>query len=249
MTIELARRGLTAVLLDIEGTTTPISFVHDVLFSYARTHLRDYLERHDGSSELNEVVRRLRDEHLADVSGGEQPPPLVLSDREPTLDSIAAYLTWLMDRDRKSPALKLLQGHIWERGYQAGELRGQVYDDVAPAIRRWRDHGIVVAIYSSGSELAQRRLFESTSHGDLTPLMSGFFDTGVGAKVEAGSYRRIAGALDRPVGQVLFVSDVSRELQAACEAGLSVVLSLRPGNAPQSDAGRYEQVTSFDQIR
>jgi 2,3-diketo-5-methylthio-1-phosphopentane phosphatase len=249
VTIELARRGLTAVLLDIEGTTTPIAFVHDVLFSYARTHLRDHLERQDGSNEIGEVLRRLRDEHAADVAAGLHPPPLDLSRRRQAIDSTAAYLTWLMDRDRKSPALKLLQGHIWERGYQAGELRGQVYDDVAPALRRWRDGGVTVAIYSSGSELAQRRLFESTMHGDLTPLFAGFFDTAVGAKVEADSYRRIARALDRPVERILFVSDVSRELRAARDAGLAVVLSLRPGNAPQGDDGQYDQVTSFDEIR
>ena len=249
MTIELARRGFSAVLLDIEGTTTPIAFVHEVLFSFARAHLGSHLARHYESSEMNEVIRRLVDEHAEDVARGSGPPPLNLSTRTPALESVATYVTWLMDRDRKSPALKLLQGHIWERGYQAGELRGEVFEDVPPAIRRWHNDGIVVAIYSSGSELAQRRLFESTPHGDLTPLFSAFFDTGVGAKVEAESYRRIARALGQPAGQVLFVSDVSRELDAAREAGLAVVMSLRPGNAPQPDADGYDQVTSFDEIR
>lgn len=249
MTIDLARRGLTAVLLDIEGTTTPIAFVHDVLFSFARTHLRGHLESHFDSTPMKEVVRRLGAEHAGDVAAGFHPPALSLAARETAIESSVAYVTWLMDRDRKSPALKLLQGHIWERGYQSGELRGQVFDDVPPAIRRWRERGVVVAIYSSGSELAQRRLFESTGHGDLTPFIAGFFDTAVGAKVDAGSYRRIAGALDRPVESVLFVSDVSPELSAARDAGLAVVLSLRPGNAPQPDAGRYDQVTSFDEIR
>ena len=153
-----------------------------------------------------------------------------------------------MDRDRKSPGLKLLQGLIWEAGYRAGELRGQVYPDVPPAIRRWRAAGLRVAIYSSGSELAQRRLFESTEHGDLTPLLSGFFDTGVGAKVASDSYARIAAALDVPPAAILFVSDVTRELTAAREAGLQVVLSIRPGNSAQPGSEAFERIESFDEL-
>jgi len=159
-----------------------------------------------------------------------------------------AYATWLMDDDRKSPALKHWQGLIWEEGYQAGLLHGEVYEDVPPAIRRWRDAGIDVAIYSSGSELAQRRLFASTGHGDLTPLVVGFFDTRVGAKVEPASYLRIAAALGHTPAEVLFVSDVTRELRAAADAGCRTVLSLRPGNPTQPDADAHLQVRSFEDI-
>ena len=153
-----------------------------------------------------------------------------------------AYVDWLMDRDRKSPGLKLLQGLIWERGYQAGELRGEVYPDVAPAIRRWRDAGIVVAIYSSGSELAQRLLFESTPAGDLTPLLSGFFDTAVGAKTSVDSYTHIAQRLGEPPNACLFISDVTSELNAARAAGFATVLSLRPGNVRQPDAAAWPAI-------
>ena len=144
-----------------------------------------------------------------------------------------------MDRDRKSPALKALQGYIWEWGYLSGELRGQVFPDVPRAIERWRAEGRDVAIYSSGSVLAQRRLFESLPEGDLTPLIVGFFDTAVGAKTSAESYATICRELKRTPGEVLFISDVTKELAAARAAGLQVRLSIRPGNPPQPDAAEY----------
>lgn len=244
MTIRLADRGLRVVLLDIEGTTTPIAFVHDVLFPFARAHLASFLHTHGGDAEVAEVRRRLAREYAEDLARGETVPEGAFD----SSDAIAPYVTWLMDRDRKSPGLKLLQGQIWEAGYRAGELRGQVYPDVPPAIRRWRAAGLRVAIYSSGSELAQRRLFESTEHGDLTPLLSGFFDTGVGAKVASDSYGRIAAALDVRPAAILFVSDVTRELTAAREAGVQVVLSLRPGNSAQAGAEQFERVVSFEEL-
>jgi enolase-phosphatase E1 len=153
-----------------------------------------------------------------------------------------------MERDRKSPGLKELQGLIWEQGYQTGDLRGLVYEDVPPAMRRWKRMGIGVAIYSSGSELAQRRLFESTRHGDLTPLITAFFDTRAGAKVDAGSYHRIADALRCPADRILFVSDVTRELVAASAAGCVPRLIERPGNVVQPDADRFSVVTSLDEV-
>jgi enolase-phosphatase E1 len=219
-----------AVLLDIEGTTTPIAFVYDVLFPFARTHLREYVEDPENAAEVDAISDALK-------AAGEW------------RGAVRASAEWLMDRDVKSPALKQLQGRIWERGYRAGALSGQLYPDVAPAIRRWRGRGVDVAIYSSGSALAQRLLFGSTSDGDLTPLLSGFFDTSVGAKISADSYRRIAGELGHAPGGVLFVSDVTTELRAAREAGLQVVLSIRPGNSPQADAQDFESIRSFDEIR
>jgi enolase-phosphatase E1 len=246
--IRLAGLGLRAVLLDIEGTTTPIAFVHDVLFPFARARLPEYLTVHAGSADVAEVGRRLAAEHAADVARGEQPPPLVTREGTASPASLAAYASSLMDLDRKSPGLKLLQGLIWEDGYRAGYLRGQVFADVSGAIRRWHGAGIDVAIYSSGSELAQRLLFQSTEHGDLAPLIKAFFDTAVGAKIESPSYARIASALGRKPAEILFVSDVATELTAAREAGLAVVLSIRPGNPEQADAERFENITSLDQI-
>ena len=238
-------RAPSVVLLDIEGTTTPIAFVHEILFPFARTHVRDFLRVHSGAPEVREAVRLLAAEHAGDVAGGERPPAWTPGGSG---EALVPYVAWLMDRDRKSPGLKLLQGQIWEEGYQAGQLRGQVYPDVPSAIRRWHAAGRRVAIYSSGSEIAQRRLFQSTEHGDLTPLIDRFFDTAVGAKVAAASYTRIADALGVAPSSVLFVSDVTRELAAAREAGTAVVLSLRPGNQPQTDAGAYRSVRSFDEL-
>ena len=240
--IGLAQRGIRAVLLDIEGTTTPIAFVHEVLFGFARAHLHAFVVKHRHTSEMADVERRLRAEHAADVARGEAPP--FFTDAAAALE---AYVLWLMDRDRKSPGLKLLQGQIWEEGYRSGALRGQVFDDVPGAIRRWHGAGAAVAIYSSGSEPAQRRLFESIDQGDLTPYIAAFFDTAVGAKVESKSYERIAAALDLRPHEILFVSDIVRELDAARAAGMPVVLSLRPGNPPQAAAG-LETVRNLDEI-
>ena len=239
--IRLADLGIRLVLLDIEGTTTPIAYVHDVLFSYARQHLPMYLERRRQAPEVREAERLLIGERAADEANGEHPPPLAAG------GDLAPYALWLMDRDRKSPGLKLLQGHVWEEGYQAGALRGQVYDDVPGAIARWRRAGVEIAIYSSGSELAQRRLFESTPGGDLTPHLSGFFDTAVGAKRDPASYARIAQDIARRPDEVLFVSDVTAELDAARLAGCHTALCHRPGNTPQA-SGTHPVVHTFDDI-
>lgn len=242
MTLSLDGLGVGAVLLDIEGTTTPIAFVHETLFPFARARLSAHFRDTWETPDTREAVALLEAEHRADVAAGEAPP--AWDDAAP---AVAAYAAWLMDRDRKSTGLKLLQGHIWERGYQDGRLHGEIYPDVAPAIRRWRAAGRQVAIYSSGSALAQRRLFASVDTGDLTPLFAGFFDTRVGAKVDAGSYRRIASELGVEPGSMLFVSDVVRELDAARAAGLVTALSVRPGNPPQPDAG-CAAIRSFDEL-
>ena len=244
MTVRLGARGVGCVLLDIEGTTTPMSFVHDVLFRFARQHLESYLRDERNSATRRDIVYRLRAEHTEDVARGESPPPY-----EDGIGWPLAYLRWLMDRDRKSPALKQLQGLIWERGYQAGELRGQVFPEVSSAIRTWRASGIDVAIYSSGSELAQRRLFESIEDGDLTPFITAFFDTAVGPKQSAESYANIARALGRDPAGILFVSDVTAELAAARAAGMQVLLSIRPGNGAQPEAGHFEGVKTFEEIQ
>jgi enolase-phosphatase E1 len=247
VTITLADRSVRLVLLDIEGTTTPIAFVSGTLFPFARRHIPGWVESHAGSEQGRLVAARLAAEYEADRAGGERVPPWP-DDAEASSAGLIAYADWLMHRDRKSTGLKLLQGLVWEEGYQAGVLHGEVYEDVPRALRRWRDARIDVAIYSSGSELAQRRLFASTGHGDLTPLVVGFFDTTVGAKHEVSSYTRIASSLNHRPDHVLFVSDVDRELAAARAAGCQTVLSLRPGNPPQPGADRFEQVKSFDEL-
>jgi len=232
--------NVRAILLDIEGTTTPIAFVHEVLFSYARTHLRDFLTSNADSAEVRADVAVLREEHAADVGNNNQPPAID--------EGIAVYVEWLIERDRKSTGLKSLQGKIWRRGYADGSLKSQVYDDVAPAFERWRAKGLSVNIFSSGSVLAQQLLFAHTNAGDLTKFIDNYFDTNVGKKGEAESYRRIAEALRLRAGDVLFISDVVAELDAASEAGMQALLSIRPGNPPQNNTDRYRAIHSFDEI-
>ena len=235
MSTSVSSAGIRGVLLDIEGTTTPISFVHDVLFSYARTHLRDYLTKHLDDADVRADVQLLRDE--AEVSlGGD-------------IESIVAHVNLLIDLDRKSTGLKSLQGKIWHEGYASGTLRAQVYADVAPALARWRVAGLNVSIFSSGSVLAQQLLFAHTEAGDLTPFINYYFDTTIGKKGETESYRRIAETLSLSASEMLFVSDVVTELAAARDAGMKVVLSLRPGNQAQNSADQYPTIDSFDELR
>src|SRR5262249_23435466 len=194
---------MRAILLDIEGTTTPIAFVHEVLFSYAREHAKEFLTNNAGAEEVRADIACLRDEHAVDVNNGEQPPA-----------QIDAYVEWLIARDRKSTGLKSLQGKIWRQGYADGSLKSQVYADVAPAFLRWRSRGLSINIFSSGSVLAQQLLFAHTEAGDLTKFIDQYFDTNIGKKGDAESYRRIAAALNLRADEVLFISDVVAELDA-----------------------------------
>ncbi len=222
------------ILLDIEGTTTPIAFVHEVLFSFARTHARDFLRNNQDSDDVRADVALLREEHASDKSNNLEPP-----------ESIADYIDWLIDRDRKSTGLKSLQGKIWRQGYRDGSLKSQVFADVAPAFERWRAAGLKISIFSSGSVLAQQLLFAHTEAGDLTKFIDGYFDTNVGQKGEAESYRKIAVAMDLKPSEILFISDVVAELEAAKEAGMKTLLSIRPGNSLQE----WPQVIrSFDEV-
>ena len=244
MTFRLRARAVDLVLLDIEGTTTPMAFVYDVLFPFARTGLEGYLRQRARDPQLRETLGPLRAEWQEDAQRGEAPP--AWDERAPM--SAAAYLFWLMDRDRKSPTLKRIQGEIWETGFRAGTLRGEMFPDVAPALARWRESRVDVAIYSSGSVLAQRLMFGASTAGDLTPFISSFFDTAVGPKRSPESYRRIAGATRRSPGQILFVSDVPEELDAASADGCQILLAVRPGNRPVEGPEALDEISSFDEI-
>jgi enolase-phosphatase E1 len=246
--IDLTAIGVRFVLLDIEGTTTPITFVYDVLFPYARTHMRAFIHRDaETGTPLSSALTRLGDELAADRDyTGSRPGDA--ADDEARRDALAASAEWLMDIDRKSPALKELQGIVWEEGYDAGELQGVVYEDVPRALERLRDAGIGCGIYSSGSVLAQRLLFRTTRYGDLTTLLSAHFDTAVGPKREPSSYSRIARELGVRPEEVLFVSDVSAELDAAISAGMRVALAVRPGNPAQVAPGPADVLHDFDAL-
>jgi enolase-phosphatase E1 len=229
-------------LLDVEGTTSPVSLVYEQLFPYASRHLEAYLGAHADEAEVRADLALLLQENEADTDAGK--PEM---DKAADVKQAGAYLLWLMDRDRKSTALKSLQGKIWNAGFLAGELVGTVFDDVPIALANWSATA-KVAIYSSGSVEAQRLLFGHSSAGDLTPFLSGHFDTRVGAKTSPESYRKIAAAMNVAPAEVLFLSDVVRELDPAREAGCQTRLVLRQGNAPVDDAHGHLPVRSFAEI-
>jgi enolase-phosphatase E1 len=230
--------GPRVVLLDIEGTTTPVRFVYDVLFPYARTGTAALL----ASDASHDLIAALRREHGADP---DRSAPSWDSRHQHA--SALRYVEWLMDRDRKSTALKELQGRVWERGFRDGTLRAEVYPDVPPALHRWRAAGRRIAIFSSGSVHAQKLLFAHTAAGDLTPLLDGYFDTTTGPKREAASYTRIAAQLAAAPADVLFVSDVAEELEAAAAAGMQVALCVREGDAEAAAHG-FPVIQTFDAI-
>ena len=177
MTSSLTTARIRGILLDIEGTTTPIAFVHEVLFPYARSRIRNYLAEHFDSAETLADLAKLRDEHAADVKQNLNPPALVVGPRDAEIDSFVAYVQWLIDRDRKSTGLKSLQGKIWRQGYLEGTLKAPLFADVAPALERWHRDGLKISIFSSGSTLAQKLLFAHTEAGDLTRFIDNYFDT------------------------------------------------------------------------
>jgi enolase-phosphatase E1 len=197
-----------AILTDIEGTTTSIAFVKEVLFPFARAHLPGYVAAHGGDA----AVRRCLDDARATA----QDP--ALSD-----DAVIALLLRWIDEDRKLTPLKTLQGLVWAAGYESGELQSHVYDDAVAALRAWHAAGLPIHVFSSGSVAAQRLLFGHTTHGDLTPLFSGHFDTTTGPKLEASSYRAIARAIDVAPEGILFLSDHPGELDAAAAVGMRTI--------------------------
>ncbi len=240
--------SIKAILLDIEGTTTPIDFVTRTLFPFARNRVGAYLEEHFGSKEVQADLFELRREQIKDLRENLGPPIIKDDSSETLLESAENYIFWLMDRDRKSTALKSLQGRIWEDGYRSGELNGQVFTDVPAAFERWRRQKKPICIYSSGSVLAQRLLFAHSAAGDLTGFITCYFDTNTGAKTASESYRRISESMQIDPAGIVFISDTIKELDAAVEAGMQPVLSVRPGNHPQSNANLYHVVRTFDDL-
>lgn len=239
-------RAFDAVLLDIEGTTTSIDFVYETLFPYARAAVAGFLREHRGEVGVQQDVELLRAQ--AGVDAGEGAPAITAeAGSEAVVEQAIANVLWQMDRDKKTTGLKSLQGRIWEAGYRAGELAGHLYADVPGAMERWVGQGVEVYIYSSGSVAAQRLLFGHSAFGDLTPMLSGYFDTTVGPKREAESYRRIVERIGHEAGRVVFVTDNLDEARAAAAAGLVVRVSVRPGNAALP-AHPFEVVTGFDEL-
>jgi 2,3-diketo-5-methylthio-1-phosphopentane phosphatase len=247
-------------LLDVEGTIAPLSLVSEQLFPYARAHFADFLEKNALSdADVQKDLFLLIQENYLDRTPGvpnmtpdsdEVGPGLPgngwsFTMSECRLREVALeYVYWLMDRDRKSTALKSLQGKIWKSGFESGELKGTLFEDVPAALERWSKEARV-AIYSSGSTEAQRLLFRYSVYGDLTPLIAGYFDTRTGAKSASSSYAAVAEAMRTDAGDLLFFSDAVRELDAARDAGCQTRLVVREGNAPVDDSHGHCSLESF----
>jgi enolase-phosphatase E1 len=243
----MSETNLRAILLDIEGTTTPIEFVYKVLFPYARSHVRQFIQQNYHTKDSQADIFALNVEHRSDIERGHAVPVWLENSVDAEVESVTQYVYWLMDQDRKSKALKSLQGKIWEGGYRSGSLKGDVYSDVVPAFKRWCDQQRSIYIFSSGSVLAQQLLFAHTSEGDLTNYISGYFDTTAGSKTEAASYRTIADEIGSPATQILFVSDVIAELDAARAAGMATALCVRSADSNLKTSAHLV-ITTFDTI-
>lgn len=221
---------IRAIVTDIEGTTSSISFVHDVLFPYASRELPEFVR---SNSEDPDVAKLLDDARL---EAGEA---------DASTDRVIDILLAWINEDRKATPLKELQGHIWRRGYESGDFTGHMYDDAVDRLRHWSAEGIRLFVYSSGSVAAQQLLFGYSDSGDLTPLFEGHFDTGTGHKKEPDSYRNIAAAIGLPAGEILFLSDVAEELDAADAAGMQTWQLVRDDDVA---VGTHPVAGSFDDV-
>ena len=233
------------ILLDIEGTTSSVSFVYDVMFPFVHRELDKYVCVNWGSAALNEVC-----DLMAKDAGSESFVVWCGNETEvgKQQEQLREEVLRLMDGDVKATGLKALQGLIWRSGFESGEMRAHVYDDVLPAIQAWNNAGCDVRIFSSGSIAAQKLFFGHTVIGNMLHLFQGHYDTTTGPKKEAASYRAIAQGFGLLTTQILFLSDVPDELDAARAAGLQTGLCKRSGNAEVAVGHGHPEITSFDQI-
>ncbi|PKC66037.1 2,3-diketo-5-methylthio-1-phosphopentane phosphatase [Rhizophagus irregularis] len=234
------------VLLDIEGTTTPISFVHDRLFSYVKNNL------------LQEQIQLLREQAMKDVNNNLSDVILVpevqqqgkKTNEEEIKKAIIQNIQWQMKINRKIGAFKSFQGFMWESGYESGELKGEIFDDVLDALKKWKESGIKIYIYSSGSISAQKSLFKNSDKGDLTEYIDGYFDTSIGSKIEKSSYVNIAKEIQLEPRDILFLSDNVKEIISAKSVCYQAAIIERKNNMPLSDDDRKNNIifTDFLQI-
>jgi enolase-phosphatase E1 len=249
--------GISHLLLDIEGTTCPVSFVADTLFPYAAEHLNRFLQGEKNNPEVQRLLSEADQAWQNDSDpeavtllrgrtglGAAEPKANTCAAEGRTDQGVAAYLQLLILQDRKLTALKDLQGLIWQAGYADGDLVAHLFTDVPEALQRWRNAGVQLGVYSSGSVPAQQLLYGHTQNGDLRPLFSHWFDTRTGAKQVSESYRSICQAMHVLPQRVLFISDAVGECEAAHQAGMAVLFSDRPGN-PQREAAAFERITDY----
>lgn len=219
----------SAIITDIEGTTSRISFVTGVLFPYAARELPAFIQQHASEPAVAEQLAACRS---------------LMQQPDASLDAIIAQLQQWITEDKKLTPLKALQGMVWQHGYQSGAFTGHVYQDVFDALSRWQQQGVKLYVYSSGSVQAQQLLFKYSDFGDMTPLFSGYFDTRIGAKGEMSSYAAILQQLQLPPKQVLFLSDVVAELDAAAPLGIGTIQLLRDGQV----TGSHTIAHNFNQV-
>ncbi|XP_011154963.1 enolase-phosphatase E1 [Harpegnathos saltator] len=235
----------STVLVDIEGTTTSISFVKETLFPYVRQNLKDYIESKWEDEEFKQDYEKLKEQAKKDEEDKADGFVAIIGDKpEEEKDSLLKNIFWQMDNDRKTGALKQLQGHIWRQAYETGAVKAHVYEDVPKALESWTNDGKKIYVYSSGSVEAQKLLFGHAEQGNMLKYFSGFFDTEVGAKQETDSYRNILSKINEKPSNVIFLTDIVKEAAAAKEAGLSTVIVIREGNAALTD----EEKTTFTTI-
>lgn len=244
----------TVLLLDIEGTTTSISFVKDKLFPYSAENVEKFLESHWDKEDVKKAVADLRKQAVDDVENKVEdvvPVPAEDASKEDQIVGLVKNVKWQISIDRKAGPLKFLQGLIWKQGYENGDIKGHVYEDVAPALVQWRSvDDKKVYIYSSGSVQAQKLIFGQSEAGDLTKHIDGYFDTEVGAKQEANSYKNIVEKVGVKADEILFLTDIPKEATAATEAGLNCALLDRPGNASLADEDKltFPVLTSLAEL-
>lgn len=242
--------GISHLLLDIEGTTCPVTFVAETLFPYAAARLEAFLESQGHSPTVQPLLQAARQawrddgDPAAQALWDQQHDP----EQSTTVQGISPYLRLLIAQDRKLSALKDLQGLIWEAGYGSGELCAPLFSDVPPSLRRWHQAGVVLAVYSSGSVAAQKLLYQHSDHGDLSGLFSHWFDTRHGPKQDARSYGRIAEAMAVATQHVLFISDAVAECEAARCSGMQCLFSRRAGN-PLVDPGPFATISNYHNLQ
>jgi enolase-phosphatase E1 len=220
-------------LFDIEGTTTDIHFVHKVLFPYASDHLREYVLHHQNETSIANAIDDVKTTILKEEN------------QHLDFDSVIETLLKWIKTDRKHPALKEIQGHIWDIGYSKNDFKGHVYPDVKPFFMKILEQGSQIGIYSSGSVHAQKLIFGYSCEGDLTPMISHYFDTKIGGKRERTSYSNIANSVHLKPDEIHFFSDIPEELKAASDAGFNVTHVLRPGTLSSNFSG-ITDFNSFD---
>jgi enolase-phosphatase E1 len=221
--------GIRAVVTDIEGTTSSLAFVKEVLFPYARRSIPAFVRDHE-----------------AELGGIRGEIEAIVGQQNLSSSQMVRILLQWMDEDRKITPLKSLQGMLWKTGYESGELQSHVYEDAVRGLRRWHASGLRLYVYSSGSVPAQKLLFAHTAYGDLLPLFHGYFDTRTGPKLESASYARIAGSLDLAARSIVFLSDHTGEIRAAAAAGLPTIVLAREGT--EANTTEFPIARSFDEI-